>query len=61
MQLNARAECPNCSRPLQRFNGHIGYSSLHKWVSPLGLGFDAEAAEQNRQDAAAEEAHRLEA
>ena len=61
MQQNVRSECPKCSRPLQRFNGHIGYCTQHKWVSPLGLGFDAEAAEQNRQDAAAEEKSRLEA
>ena len=61
MQQNVRSECPKCSRPLQRFNGHIGYCTQHKWVSPLGLGFEAEAAEQNRQDAAAEEKSRLEA
>ena len=61
MQQNTRTECPQCSRPLQRFNGHIGYCSQHKWVSPSGVGFDAEAAEQNRQDAAAEEKRRLEA
>lgn len=61
MQQNVRAECPKCSRPLQKFNGHIGYCSQHKWVSPSGLGFDAEAAEQNRQDAAIEEKKRLEA
>jgi len=61
MQQNVRVECPKCSRPLQKFNGHIGYCSLHKWVSPIGLGYDAEAAEQNRQDAAIEEKKRLEA
>lgn len=61
MQQNVRTECPKCSRPLQKFNGHIGYCSQHKWVSPSGLGFDAEAAEQNRQDAAMEEKRRLEA
>ena len=61
MQQNVRTECPKCSRPLQKFNGRIGYCSQHKWVSPLGLGFDAEAAEQNRQDAAAEEKRRLDA
>ena len=61
MQQNVRSECPKCSRPLQKFNGRIGYCTQHKWVSPLGLGFDAEAAEQNRQDAAAEEKRRLDA
>lgn len=61
MMQNVRTECPKCSRPLQKFNGHIGFCSQHKWVSPAGLGFDAEAAEQNRQDAAAEEKRRLEA
>lgn len=60
MQQNTRAECPKCSRPLQKFNGHIGYCSQHKWVSPIGLGFEAEAAEQNRLDAEAEERRRLE-
>ena len=60
MQQNVRAECPKCSRPLQKFNGHIGYCSQHKWVSPVGLGFDTEAAEQNRQDAALAEQSRLE-
>ena len=60
MQQNVRAECPKCSRPLQNFNGHIGYCSQHKWVSPAGLGYEAEAAEQNRQDAAAAEQSRLE-
>ncbi len=60
MQQNVRAECPKCSRPLQNFNGHIGYCSQHKWVSPTGLGFEAEASEQNRQDAAAAEKSRLE-
>lgn len=60
MQQNVRAECPKCSRPLHKFNGHIGYCSQHKWVSPVGLGFEAEAAEQNRQDAAAAEQSRLE-
>lgn len=61
MQPNVRTECPKCSRPLQQFNGRIGYCSQHKWVSPNGLGFDAEAAEQNRQDVAAEEKRRLDA
>ena len=61
MDNNAhRIECPRCSRPLQRFNGHIGYCSLHKWVSPTGLGFEAEAADQNRLDEAAENNRRLE-
>ena len=60
MQQNVRAECPNCSRPLQKFNGHIGYCPQHKWVSPTGLGYEAEAAEQNRQDAAVVEQSRLE-
>lgn len=60
MQQDFRVECPKCSRPLQRFNGHIGYCSQHKWVSPAGLGFEAEAAEQNRQDAVAAEQTRLE-
>ena len=60
MQQNVRAECPKCSRPLQRFNGHIGYCSQHKWISPAGLGFEAEAAEQNQRDAAAAEKSRLE-
>lgn len=60
MQQNVRAECPKCSRPLQKFNGHIGYCTQHKWVSPVGLGFDAEAAEQNQQDASAIEQSRLE-
>lgn len=46
MQHNVRTDCPKCSRPLQKFNGHIGYCSQHKWVSPAGLGFEAEAAEQ---------------
>ena len=61
MQPNSSTQCPKCGRPLQKYNGHIGYCSQHKWVSPAGLGFDAEAAEQNRQDAAAAEAKRLEA
>lgn len=60
MQQNVRTECPKCSRPLQKFNGHIGYCSQHKWVSPAGLGFEAEAAAQNQQDAAAAEQSRLE-
>ena len=60
MQPNVRMECPKCSRPLQNFNGHIGYCSLHKWVCPEGLIFEAEAAEQNRRDAAAAEQSRLE-
>lgn len=61
MALNSSSQCPKCGRPLQKFNGRIGYCSQHKWVSPLGLGFDAEASEQNRQDAAAAESKRLEA
>lgn len=61
MQQNVRTECPKCSRPLQKFNGHIGYCSQHQWISPSGLGFDAEAAEQNRKDAAEEEKRRLDA
>lgn len=61
MQQNLHI-CPKCGRPLESFNGHIGYCKTHKqWVSPAGLGFDAEAAEQNRQDAAAEEKRRLDA
>lgn len=56
----AHNECPKCGRSLQRFNGRIGYCTQHKWVSPLGLGFEAEAAEQNRLDAAADKASRLE-
>ena len=60
MQHNVRTDCPKCSRPLQKFNGHIGYCSQHKWVSPAGLGFEAEAAEQNRRDAVAAEQSRLE-
>ena len=36
-------ECPKCGRPLQKFNGRIGYCSQHNWVSPIGLGFEAEA------------------
>ena len=60
MQQNVKAECPKCSRPLEKYNGHIGYCSLHKWVSPAGLGYDAEAAEQNRQDAINEEKSRVE-
>lgn len=60
MQQNTRSECPKCSRPLRSFNGHIGYCPQHKWISPLGLGFEAEAAERNRQDADAAEQSRLE-
>ena len=60
MQQNVRTECPRCGRPLQKFNGRIGYCSQHKWVSPAGLGFEAEAAVQNQQDAAAAEQSRLE-
>ena len=60
MEQNVRSECPRCSRPLRDFNGHIGYCTQHKWVSPAGLGYEAEAAEQNRKDAAAEEQSRLE-
>ena len=51
--------CPNCGRPLQKFNGHIGYCSQHNWVSPTGLGFEADAAERNKQDAAEAEQRRL--
>lgn len=60
MQPNASSQCPKCGRPLQKFNGHIGFCSQHKWMSPSGAGYDAEAAEQNRLDAVAKEAHRLE-
>lgn len=61
MQQNLHT-CPKCGRPLDSFNGHIGYCKTHKqWVSPAGWGFDAEAAEQNRQDAAVEEKRRLDA
>ena len=60
MQQNVRSECPRCGKPLQNFDGHIGYCSLHAWVSPRGLGFEAEAAERNRQDEEAEKAKRLE-
>lgn len=60
MQQSVRAECPKCSRPLQKFNGHIGYCTQHKWVSPVGLSYDAEAAAQNQQDAAIAEQSRLE-
>ena len=60
MQQNVQADCPRCGRLLQNFNGHIGYCSQHKWVSPAGLGFEAEAAEQNRIDTQAEENKRLE-
>ena len=59
MQQSFQAECPYCSRMLQKFNGHIGYCPQHKWVSPLGLGYEAEAAEQNRKDAEEEEKSRL--
>jgi len=59
MQQNARTDCPKCSRPLQKFNGHIGYCPQHKWVSPFGLGFDAEAAAQNLQDQSMAEKQRL--
>lgn len=60
MQQNVRAECPRCSRPLQKFNGHIGYCPFHKeWFSPVP-GFEAEAAEKNLQDVAAAERFRLE-
>lgn len=52
MQQKIRAERPKCSRPLQKFNGHIGYCSQYKWVSPTGLGYEAEAVEWNYQDAA---------
>lgn len=60
MDNKTRIECPKCGRPLQHFNGHIGYCSQHKWVSPSGLGFEAEAADQNRLDAAKAEQSRLE-
>lgn len=60
MQQNIRTDCPKCSRPLRDFNGHIGFCSQHKWVSPAGLGFEAEAAEQNRQEAIIQEQSRLE-
>lgn len=60
MRQNIRAKCLRCSRPLDDFDGRIGKCSLHKWVSPTGLGFDAEAAERNRQKAAAKEQFRLE-
>ena len=60
MQQNVRQECPKCGRPLENFNGQIGYCTLHKWVSPAGLGYEAEAAEQNRLDAEAVEQARLE-
>lgn len=59
MSQNVRMECPRCSRPLEKFNGHIGYCSQHKWVSPAGFGYDAEATEQNRLDADANEQKRL--
>ena len=59
MQQNVRSECPKCSRPLQKFNGHIGFCTQHKWVSPAGLGYEAEAAEQNRLDREAAEQQRL--
>ncbi len=61
MQGNTRSECTRCGRALQRFDGQIGYCTLHKWVSPAGLGFEAEAAEKNRQDAEAENARLLDA
>jgi len=61
MQPNSSTQCPKCGRPLQKYNGHIGYCPQHKWISPAGLGYDAEAAEQNKRDAAAAEAKRLEA
>lgn len=60
MQQNVRIECPRCSRPLDKFNGHIGYCSQHKWVSPQGLGYDDEAAAQNLRDEAEAEKSRLE-
>ena len=52
-------ECPRCGRPLKQFNGKIGYCSMHQWVSPLGLGFDAEASEKNEQEKARLESKRL--
>ena len=61
MRQDVKLECPKCGRALQQFNGHIGYCSLHRWVSPAGLGFDAEAAEQNSKDNAQEEKRRLDA
>lgn len=60
MQKNVRIECPRCSQPLGRFDGHIGYCAVHKWVSPLGLGYDAEARKRNDEDAARAEAERME-
>lgn len=60
MQAKTPTECPKCGRPLQQFNGHIGYCPQHKWVSPSGLGFEAEATEQNKKDEAAVKAQRLE-
>ena len=59
MQQHVRSDCPKCSRPLTKFNGHIGYCPQHKWVSPFGLGFDAEAEAQNLMDRSAEEKKRL--
>ena len=61
MSQLVKSDCPKCGRPLQRFNGRIGYCSLHKWVSPSMLGFDAEAAEQNRLEDVQKEKTRLEA
>ena len=45
-------ECPKCGRSLQNFDGHIGRCSQHHWVSPIGLGFESEATEKNKQDTA---------
>lgn len=41
--------CPRCGRPLERFNGRIGFCAAHNWVSPAGAGFDAEADQLNHQ------------
>ena len=55
MQQGSSSVCPRCIKPLQKFNGRIGYCSVHKWVSPFAE-FQAEADEQNRRDE--EEANR---
>lgn len=59
MSENTGRDCPNCGYVLDKFNGHIGFCPVHKWVSPKKLGFDAEAEERNRKDAADKEAARL--
>lgn len=41
--------CPRCGRPLERFNGRVGYCATHKWVSPKSCGFDEEADALNRE------------